>query len=60
MVKAKLRIGELEVEAALSHYDTVATFEVELPAGPTELQSWLTSRDGTEKGAYFVDVTRLP
>ena len=36
VVKAKLRIGNVEKEAALSHYDTVAVFDVELPPGPTE------------------------
>ena len=60
VVKAKLRIGNVEKEAALSHYDTVAVFDVELPPGPTELQTWLTARDGTQKGAYFVEVERLP
>ena len=60
VVKAKLRIGNVEKEATLSHYDTEAVFDVELPPGPTELQTWLMSRDGTEKGAYFVDVERVP
>ncbi len=60
VVKAKLRIGNVEKEAALSHYDTVAVFDVELPPGPTELKTWLTARDGTQKGAYFVEIERLP
>jgi len=59
VVKAKLRIGDLETEATLSHYDTVAVFDVELPPGPTELQTWLIAQDGTEKGAYFVDIERV-
>ena len=60
VVKAKLRIGNVEKEAALSHYDTVAVFDVELPPGPTELKTWLTARDGTQKGAYFVEIERVP
>lgn len=39
---------------------TSAEFEVELPAGPCELSTWLETPDGKRHGAYFVTVTRLP
>ena len=57
--KARVKIGNVDEQVALSHYDSVAVFDVELPPGPTELQTWLTGRDGTEKGAFFVDVERI-
>jgi hypothetical protein len=34
-------------------------FELQLPAGPVELQTWLEAADGSARGAYYVDVTRV-
>ena len=36
-----------------------ADFQVELPAGPTELMTSLTTADGTPHGAYFATVERI-
>ena len=57
--RARLRIGNVQAEKVTSEFDPGATFRVELPAGPTTLQSWLTARGGAERGAYFVYVRRL-
>ena len=59
VVSARLSIAGIEKEMSLSHYDTEAVFDIELPAGPADLKTWLISKDGTEKGAYFVDVEHL-
>lgn len=56
---ARLRVGDVEMEKATSRYDATATFRVRLEAGPTTLQTWLTPREGTARGAYFVYVRRL-
>ena len=56
---ARLRVGAVEMEKPTSPYDESATFRVELPPGPTSLQTWLTSSGGKTRGAYFVYVRRL-
>ncbi|HUG52267.1 MAG TPA: arylsulfatase [Vicinamibacteria bacterium] len=57
--RARLRVGEQELEKTLSPYDPSATFRVTLGPGPTTLQSWLTGRRGESRGAYFVYVRRV-
>ena len=56
---ARLKVGGVEVETATSPFDASATFRVELAAGPTALQAWLTESSGKTRGAYFVYVRRL-
>jgi arylsulfatase B len=58
-VKARLKIGNVDVSQAVQAADKAATFRVSLPAGPAELQSWFFGQDGTERGAYFVYVERI-
>ena len=36
------------------------SLETELDAGPIFLQTWLDAPDGTSRGAYYVEVERLP
>jgi hypothetical protein len=54
VVKARLKLGALDQSCEVKPEDKAAVFEVRLPAGPAELQSWLYSSDGTERGAYYV------
>jgi len=56
---AKLKIGSVEVEKDIKLTDTIATFEVDLKAGPAMLQSWMTNEKGKIFGAYYVWVERL-
>ena len=56
--KARLKVGDVDEVIDLQPGDTEALFEVELEAGPTTLQSWLTNEAGEEHGAYFVEVVR--
>jgi arylsulfatase A-like enzyme len=56
---ARLKVGALEREAPLDPAKPTVTFELRLPAGPLELQTWLIAEDGTARGAYFVDVQRI-
>jgi hypothetical protein len=56
---ARLKMGDVELEKAISPYDLRAVFHVELDAGPAELQTWLTGPNGRTRGAYFVSVRRL-
>ncbi|MXY70187.1 MAG: arylsulfatase [Acidobacteriia bacterium] len=59
--RARLQIGDIVRESAISEPDaaTEVSFEVELSAGPAELQTWLTEPGGQTHGAYFVSVERL-
>ena len=57
--KAVLRIGDQKLEQQLSEDDRSVTFEMELPAGPAILQSWLSNDDGVVRGAYFVSAEKL-
>lgn len=58
-IKAKIAIAGVEKEMACKPADTQATFTLDLPAGPTKLQTWLTSEKNQVRGAYFVTVKRL-
>ena len=57
---ARVKIGDPSKEQDVSAGATSASFEMDLPAGPARLQTWLTKPDGSERGAYYVEVTRLP
>jgi arylsulfatase A-like enzyme len=56
--KARLRIGAFDKEQPITAAARAVTFEVSLPAGSTQLQTWLTAADGTARGAYYVSVRR--
>ncbi len=57
--KARLRVGTVDVLKDVDPGETAVRFEVDLAGGPAELQTWLQSKDGTERGAYFVYVERI-
>ncbi len=51
---ARIRVGEQEQSAEVAPTDKGAAFEFDLPAGPTDLQTWLTDDEGESLGAYYV------
>ncbi len=57
--KARLRVGSVDRTIAIDPAERAAIFEVDLPSGPAELQTWLISADGTERGAYYVYAEKL-
>jgi arylsulfatase B len=57
--KARLRVGAIDRTMEVDPGAKAAVFTVDLPAGPFELQTWLLSSDGTERGAYYVYAERL-
>lgn len=57
--RARIKLGALEREMKVDPGKAAAVFELRLEAGPVEFQTWLVSADGTERGAYFVDVERV-
>jgi hypothetical protein len=58
-VKARLSVGKQEWNKPVAEGVTAVTFEVSLKPGKTRLQSWLTEKDGTSRGAYYVEVKFL-
>lgn len=59
-VHAKISVAGIERESAVKPGSTGVTFEIELPAGKTELLTYLTNEQGKTGGAYFTTVERLP
>jgi len=58
--KARLKIGDVDETQAVPAGATAATFTVQLQAGKTRMQTWLTGgKAGKGRGAYFVYVKRL-
>ena len=58
VVQARLAIGSIDETISLNPGVTEAVFEVDLEAGPTTLQSWLTTAENKVQGAYFVKVLK--
>lgn len=56
--KARMRIGAIDKTINIDPATHAAIFDLDLPAGPAELQTWLIASDGSERGAYFVYVRR--
>jgi len=58
-VRAKIQIAGLEKEFAVEPGSKGVVFELDLPAGPTELLTTLYYENGKAGGAYFTDVEWL-
>lgn len=59
VVKARLKLGSVEREIAVQPGQKSAVFDLRLPAGPADLQTWFSSPNGMERGAYYAYVQRL-
>jgi hypothetical protein len=57
--RAKLTIAGLEREKQVTPGSKGVVFEVDLPVGKTELQTWLFDESGKAGGAYFTGVEKL-
>jgi arylsulfatase A-like enzyme len=57
--KARLQIGEFDQTQPVRPEDLGIAFQMQLPAGPTRLQTWFYDVDGTERGAYYIYARRL-
>jgi len=57
---ARIRIAGAESEQPVKEGAPHAVLTLELPAGRTRLETWLDSSNGESRGAYFVDVRKLP
>ena len=58
-VRAKVQIAGKEQEMTVESGSKGVVFELELPAGPTELITYLYTSEGEMGGAYFTEVEAL-
>ena len=58
-VRAKIEIAGQEHTAAVDEGSKAVVFEVDLPAGPTELVTYLYDEKDRAGGAYFTEVEAL-
>jgi arylsulfatase A-like enzyme len=58
-VRAKLAIAGKTMELPVQAGSKGVVFELELPAGPTELVTWLYDEKGRAGGAYFAEAEAL-
>lgn len=58
-VQAKISIAGQEETKKIKSGSKGVVFELELPAGHTELHTWLYDKNGTAGGAYFTEVEAL-
>ena len=56
---ARLKVGNIEQESAVTSEDKGIVFTAELNAGETLLQSWFIDDAGEDIGAYYVYVDLL-
>lgn len=56
---ARLKIGGVDLKKPIDKGSPEVTFQVELKAGRTKLETWFTNAAGKSRGAYFVYVKYL-
>jgi len=56
---ARLKIADVDVSQAIPNEAHAVTFQVQLKAGKTRLQTWFTNDEGESRGAYYAYVKRL-
>ncbi len=57
--KAKIRVGSVEKEMAVSSNAESADFVLELPSGKTSLETWLIDQKEVSYGAFYTYITRV-
>ncbi|MCA8994482.1 MAG: arylsulfatase [Planctomycetaceae bacterium] len=56
----RLKVGKQLVEKNTDRTDRSATFELQLPAGQTQLQTWcIDTEHGLGRGTYFIEIDRV-
>ena len=57
--RAKLKLGDTELQREVKDRDKEVVFEVEVPTGKAYLQSWFVDGQSQAFGAYYVYINRL-
>jgi arylsulfatase A-like enzyme len=55
---ARVKVGDVEVEAGLSAGSSEAKLAIQLPAGKTRLKTWIEEEGRKPRGAFFVSFLR--
>lgn len=58
-VNARIQIGDQIMESKIEKDTHAVTFHLDLKAGVTRLQTWLTDDQGIERAAYYVYVRKI-
>ena len=53
-INARYKVGENIVTKTVAKDAAYVEFDVEFEAGHNELQTWIATADGEERGAYYV------
>ena len=56
---ARVVVGDVAAQADVPAGATSVKLELELPAGPAKMQTWLKQSNGKERGAFFVYAKKL-
>ena len=56
---ARVQVGDITATAEVPPNATSIGFRMQLQKGPTRMQTWLRSDDGTERGAFYIYVKRI-
>ncbi len=57
--KARLTLQDVELSKDVDSNAEFVQFSIELEKGETHLQTWFTLDDGTELGAYYVEIEKI-
>lgn len=57
--KARLRIGDVDLDKAVAADAREVVFRILLQPGKVRLQTWFTDEDGASRGAYYVYAARV-
>jgi len=58
-VKGRLKIGDFDMTKPIEPEAKAVTFNVQLKAGKTRMQTWFIEKNGDSLGAYYVYVKRV-
>ncbi|MDF9798743.1 arylsulfatase A-like enzyme [Catalinimonas alkaloidigena] len=59
LTEAGIQIGEHKASSSIEDDQKLVGFEINLPAGKTELLSWYKDQQGNTYGGYYVYITKL-
>ncbi|MDA0347940.1 MAG: arylsulfatase [Verrucomicrobia bacterium] len=58
--RAKIQVGNIEKEIVIPPDAKVVEMVIKLPKGSARMQTWFYDDNGRSRGAYYVEVERLP
>jgi hypothetical protein len=56
--EARVKVGDREQKVTVAEGQDSITLSIDLPSGPTSLQTWISEGDQKIRGAYFVQIDK--